>query len=834
MTVETDIDSLVTAVTSRKDKAVSSKAQLTANVADALSARDQAEDAANATLSIRDEASGLTTVSGATATASVGATSYADLKALAASKAETAVDVFVYDTSLDSDGGAWRYRTTGTSWYNETLNTATRGSRKEFPAVAVIVAESNKVTIYDGDDPALPMWMVFSTGVSGTSYAFLVSGGLTSLAALNGTLCVGRSNAFLALNFISDERNYSGSAGTFSWDNSPIVYRNSLIPGGSVAGRLIPALLVNPNTNDVAMTVLPDAPVDQATGLPVPTIAVGTNYGVSVILDSGVVTDAGNVGVYNFVAFTDQGLWIGDDTITEFATFDDIRSGDGWGDIVASTAVPTPYKIQQYGRIRTDFTVGNGKIYACGNTEPWGVHTIYPAYNDLEQSMTVLTRPTYTTGWILGNTKAALLTDTDTVSLVGNKQFHSDPSCDSTSTFSNPGTDWIYTADVADVNTTSPGKLHIKEGTNGFIENVSGIIPAGTGVAVTFTISNSTVNAGVRVYLRGNGVNFATNRGSYYGQNGTQTVYFPPDVVTADCWVGFFRFEGHTGTLDIDDIYIVPADADRSINNTGITVNGTITRSPVAEGAELVGYSGFFATGNESTSNFLEQPYNPDLNFGTGPFSIVWWENKSVAATRYQMDRKGSTNTGKWTIYSDVNGKLAFLAYDQLGTILPGGTLLATNGSPINSWVMNAVVRDENGTLSLYTNGVLNGSRTAYTGDITDTNADATLVIGNRWDHANRWEGSLALLRISATAPTAEQIRKIYEDEKHLFQPGAKCTLYDSSLIVNALAHDPVTNLLHVGTNAGRSVFDGFVRVDNTTTAVGTAISAVNGFVVEE
>ena len=28
------------------------------------------------------------------------------------------------------------------SWYNETLNTATRGSRKEFPAVAVIVAES--------------------------------------------------------------------------------------------------------------------------------------------------------------------------------------------------------------------------------------------------------------------------------------------------------------------------------------------------------------------------------------------------------------------------------------------------------------------------------------------------------------------------------------------------------------------------------------------------------------------------------------------------------------------------------------------------------------------
>ena len=58
-----------------------------------------------------------------------------------------------YDTTEDSDGGAWRHRCTGTSWFNETLNTSIRGSRREFPAVALIVAEANKVTIYDGDDP---------------------------------------------------------------------------------------------------------------------------------------------------------------------------------------------------------------------------------------------------------------------------------------------------------------------------------------------------------------------------------------------------------------------------------------------------------------------------------------------------------------------------------------------------------------------------------------------------------------------------------------------------------------------------------------------------------
>jgi UDP-glucose 6-dehydrogenase len=92
----------------------------------------------------------------------------------------------------------------------------------------------------------------------------------------------------------------------------------------------------------------------------------------------------------------------------------------------------------------------------------------------------------------------------------------------------------------------------------------------------------------------------------------------------------------------------------------------------------------------------------------------------------------------------------------------------------------------------------------------------------------------MALFRISATAPTAAQIKTIYEAEKPLFQENAKATLYGTSDAVTALAHDSDTNLLHVGTSAGRSVFQGLRRVDNTTTAVGAAISASNGLVVED
>jgi hypothetical protein len=101
----------------------------------------------------------------------------------------------------------------------------------------------------------------------------------------------------------------------------------------------------------------------------------------------------------------------------------------------------------------------------------------------------------------------------------------------------------------------------------------------------------------------------------------------------------------------------------------------------------------------------------------------------------------------------------------------------------------------------------------------------------NVWSLNN---GSIALTRISATAPSPEQIKKIYEDEKVLFQDNAQATLYDDSDAVTALAYDDTTNILSVGTSAGRSDFQGLRRVNNTTNAVGAAISASNGLIVEE
>ena len=79
-----------------------------------------------------------------------------NITAIKAKTGDTATAVFVYDTRKDSDGGAWRHKCRHTSWYNETLGTEKRGIRREFPAVAVIVALNDMLTIYDADSQDVP------------------------------------------------------------------------------------------------------------------------------------------------------------------------------------------------------------------------------------------------------------------------------------------------------------------------------------------------------------------------------------------------------------------------------------------------------------------------------------------------------------------------------------------------------------------------------------------------------------------------------------------------------------------------------------------------------
>ena len=147
------------------------------------------------------------------------------------------------------------------------------------------------------------------------------------------------------------------------------------------------------------------------------------------------------------------------------------------------------------------------------------------------------------------------------------------------------------------------------------------------------------------------------------------------------------------------------------------------------------------------------------------------------------------------------------------------------------SWMFVVMARISN-VGSLYINGNLEASAT-NNDNYNHSNTD-TMRVGLRQDG---WRGSsdqeCALLRISATAPTAAQILEIYNAEKPLFQENGKCVLNGTSDAVQCLAYDDSTELLHVGTSGGRSTFQGLRRVDETATNT-TEISAQGGMIIEE
>jgi len=416
----------------------------------------------------------------------------------------------------------------------------------------------------------------------------------------------------------------------------------------------------------------------------------------------------------------------------------------------------------------------------------------------------------YNTGYMVGDIKLAALSDTDDTNLGtelgGNAQL-ADTSRLASHTYASGDLTFTLTED----SNSSTASGYIRVNFNGVIGKTYNIdIQCDT----AFTADNDTrlvdVTSNVTVFA---GAGTTDLRSLTFIQTGSLSgVYLYSSPVA-----------GSTVTYTIS---VKEADVDRSVNANGLAVHGTITKTPVATGADLVGYSGF------SASNYLEQPYNSDLDFGTGDFSIMGWWSTSTTASQIGLFRSDGDASSYGTgalFHIELSGTfkalIAGAGYVNAEVVSYPAASFATGGMRF------VVIARASGTLNMYIDGILVSS---VASDNTMTNTSARLKVGER-DYASRpWQGDIALVRISATAPSAQQIKDIYEAEKPLFQDNAQATLYGTSDAVTALAHDDTTNLLHVGTSSGRSVFQGLRRVDNTTSAVGSAISASNNLVVEE
>jgi len=771
-------------------------------------------------------------------------TDAADLAAIAKSITDTAVDVFVYDTSKDSDGGAWRKRTQGTSWYNETLNTATRGARREFPAVAVIVAESNQVTIYDGDDPDLPMWMVFNgVGSRGGQTAYYVSGGtLTGLSALNGQLSVSHYGTVI-INMVADSGIYVGSAS----DNNKGTFTKPIIERNAVQGYTSPVLIaVQEAHNDVAMTVLPNAPIDPATGLPVPTIAVATGGGVSVIKDDGTVV---SLTTSNNTAETVS--WLSNNHLAAetvgypyvFTVSSLPKTVSGY---VSSEAPSSDlwhhFSITEYANTYNYVLTGTNGTYRnetvgeyLGSYCDAGFALVDENFENYQNGSSVHVTSTYNTGWMNGDIKLATLSDTDDTDVTGGSLLTGQKSTYDVDT-STPGWNTQANATVSHSSGNGNGGGNAVSVTSSGGSNIYGSLDTGLSLTsgkqyiLQFDIRNSSGTAASVINASQNAYHSGTQYGNILTSSDNlsttyQTVYFTFTATTANLNLNVYAGTGNNVAVYLDNIQVHEAEEDRSVNGNGLQVFGTVTKNPVATGADLVAYSGF------SGSNYLQQPYNSDLDFGTSAWSVTcWFKIASGANTAVMLSWRNSGGAAPyWQIYQ-TNTAMNFDASDGSGY---AGLSTSTTYRD-DHWHMLTFLARGPSLREAYVDGKFVGSSTTTVGTGFTGGSDHEFKVGQHYDGAYSYTGSVALVRISATAPSPEQIKKIYEDEKVLFQENAQATLYGSSDAVTALAYDDSTELLHVGTSAGRSVFQGLRRVDNTTDAVGAAISASNGLVAED
>ena len=791
-------------------------------------------------------------------------------KTAAGNATTNAESIFIYETKDDSDGGAWRKKCAGKSWALETLGTSTRGHRKEFPAVAVIVATTTEIIIYDGDDPNLSMWMIFNVGASTWAKHNISSATEMCVHALNGILCVGSDGGRLGIiNFPRDRGMLTESGHTYH--HSRISERNDEGPGPSDGGSL--SLRAN-DISDVSMSILERAPVDQDTGLPMPTIAVAVANGMTLLqipAASDWTSNTGNgesfgINIYCTHTSHDVGIHVelmdgdrlafvdGSDTntgrencwIKVFNTIGTSNNGITVNSHSGSTQnVDAVYSAQLsadndltllgsnngyergYGsganRAISDLVVTKDG-FASGNFYGLTKVAEYP-YPVERKGMTAYITNYYNTGWCFGNCHLATLSSVDDTNINGNNLTSLQNSGFGSATGWTVGS-WNITGGQA-VGPTSGGYL-----------TQTGLFTAGK--VYSITVSCAAITNTCYVYC-GTGAPGSGNHYSSFSSTGTHTfvlnayganfgLYLPSGAAATinEVWIHEAELNHHNGVSGANN-----SGAPEVSVRMGLRKMGTITKTKVAPGADLVGYSGW------SSSNYLLQPYNSGMAL-TASYTIMFWAKDISASGWSYVCSRGA---------SDANETFRIAMDQDLGIYFDygnGSQYCQSNIALPTDWAHYVCTVSAGGNGRIY----VNGKEQNYSNNAT---APSPLLNGNDWQmaigrqvHATSgpFSGSLALFRISGLQPSDEQIMKIYQDEAALFVPNAKCTLTGTQTwgasgayenhVIKALAYDKGTDILHVGTSGGRSDFDGLVRINSTSTAVTTAIAASNGLIVEQ
>lgn len=843
-----------------------------------------------------------------------------------------------------------------------------RGNKRDFPRLAAIVAEASNVTIYDLTEPGRPMWMRFAVvGGNGASILGIVSAAqsLVATTALNGWLLAGGTQGGCLIDFPRDLlRAVAGNQQVPQ--KATVADRNATV---SSAGDGSTAIAISNSINAIAMAVLPDAPADPVTGLRVPTLAFARSAGLSVVQHSGVVRNSSSTLAFTTVVLTPSLLSFG-------------RADGAWyyaanpGSLAASFGVSSlsspdapgfglgeTGKLESMGRARLLRRVANSVF----GPPPARVQMARAHETTPSRSLAASIADSFNTGWVAGDIRRCFLSDAvvdsvgPSVELLSNGNFDTDL----TGWTINQASSWVNGALRIESNGLPDPQAHTEPFTvrpGAVYEITATVFGSHTSNATGYVRFSTTTSAGSAIGPFSGSGNFIINSGA------TMTVrnqtLIPAGVTSVRFMVSLGTAAGFAGAkYDLLSISAREVVADRIYRYFPVhaqqqgrgpaaaSITGTLTRTQVASGASLVGYSGW------SAANYLREPYSADLDFGTGEWTASAWVNVPAVLTNGMFSVSGVELVTNGALDSDSgwgeaggawvfqNGRAEIAAangYDSFGRAIsisagksylvecdyavtsgqisigfgsPGLTLEAVGNLGIGSGRFSAIaiytgaavagvqVRNQNGAtawldnisvrevspatifdrshssgprvrLGVNSNGRLIAeasdgtttrivtttaayntaqwlkARVNYTTDgslsiwvngrevavtrgtplLTLNNPDAVLTIGNSYALDAPFPGSIALLKLGATVPTAEQAAFMYEQEKQLFRPDAACVLPDAGAIVD-MAYDDATDRWVAVSATNESYWTGLVRNSVTPVPAGsfTRIAAGSG-----
>jgi hypothetical protein len=471
------------------------------------------------------------------------------------------VDVFVYDTRNDSDGGAWRFKIDQTSWFTETLNTATRGATRRFPVRALIVQRAATMTIYDLDDSSCPMWMVFDVNQNGND--ILNSAGMIGMVALNGYIFAAM-NGMRGIDFISDAAWAINTIAQYNY-GSTISDRNAGSAYASAAGIAFTSAV----PNAIAAFVPSGTPLNASRlNLPEPTIDLHHDAGTGRLFPGAV----GSKVIWDFVdnASDDQndGVILSDGSAVSVnettANIDLYRPELTFADAVTPSelydAASTPALLAAAATADC-LTAMPLSTFALGQAT--GLNIVQRVKAKFDDSLMAHVTNTYNTGWMPGDIKLALsessadVTDLVGGDLVTNGDFASDI------------TSWTVEGTVTGTNLVEwdgVGQMRILSDGNS-IAAYQSLTTSGKRYKLTCDV---TVTSGAGIKFT-SGTQFATK---------TSTGAVDVNFVAGSAFFYTTRI-GATDCL-VDNIIIRQLSDDRSVAANHPVIHGTITRTAVA------------------------------------------------------------------------------------------------------------------------------------------------------------------------------------------------------------------------------------------------------------